>query len=85
VGWLQRLRERIDPPAPGAPDDWIVVSDTVLADGPMVQSAIEGAGIPAVLREVSWLPAHGMERAQVIVRRKDLEAAQEIVADLGRR
>jgi hypothetical protein len=82
---VQRLRARIDPPVPGEPDDWIVVADTLFAEGPMVQSAIEGAGVRAVLREVSGLPAHGMERYQVVVQRRDLEVALEIVDELSRR
>lgn len=82
-GFLQRLRERIDPPRPPDPDDWVVLAVVPFSDGPMLHSAVEGAGIPAVLRHVHLTPpGHGFDRYEITVRYRDLPTAMEIREDL---
>jgi hypothetical protein len=83
MGWFQRLRERIDPPVEPAPDDWVVLTVVPFSDGPMTHSAIEGAGIDAVLEWVRRpLPAHGFDQYRIVVRQRDLPEATEILQDL---
>jgi hypothetical protein len=84
AGIVQRLRERIDPPVPGDPDDWVVVADVLHFEGPLVQSAIEAAGIPAVLEPHSAVPGRPgpWDRQRVVVRRGDVPVAEEILAEL---
>jgi hypothetical protein len=83
AGLVQRLRERIDPPREIGPDEWIVLTIVPFSDGPMVHSAIEGAGIEAVIDEVRALPAHGLDRHRIIVRQRDVDRAMGILRDLG--
>ncbi len=83
AGLVQRLRERIDPPRPVDPEEWIVLTVVPFSDGPMVHSAIEGAGIDAVMDEVRPLPAHGLDRQRIIVRQRDHDQALGILRDLG--
>jgi hypothetical protein len=83
-GLLQRLRDRIDPPREPDPEEWIVLTVVPFSDGPMVHSAIEGAGIEAVMDEARLLPSHGLDRHRIVVRQRDVAQAEGILRDLGR-
>jgi hypothetical protein len=83
MGWLQRLRERIDPPREVADHEWVLLAVVPFSDGPMTHSAIEGAGIEAVLDHVRGTPpAHGFDRYRILVHQRDLTEAQVILDDL---
>jgi hypothetical protein len=81
VGLLQRLRERIDPPQEPDPDEWVVVAVVPVAEGPLVQSAIEGAGIDAVMYWGRAFAGRGADFQRIAVRRRDQAEAEQIVRD----
>lgn len=77
------LRRRLDPPYEPDPDEWVVLTVVPFSDGPMTHSAVEGAGIEAMLQWVRPpLPAHGFDRYRIVVHQRDLAEATEILRDL---
>ena len=78
---MQRLRERIDPPTAGDPDDWVVVAVVPFAEGPLVHSAITAAGIEAVMDWRRAFAGRGPDLQRIAVRRRDQAEAEEIVRD----
>ena len=72
------------PPREPDPEEWIVLTVVPFSDGPMVHSAIEGAGIEAVMDEARLLPSHGLDRHRIVVRQRDVAQAEGILRDLGR-
>jgi hypothetical protein len=82
MGLFDRLRRRIDPPQTPAPDDWVVVADVAFHDGPMVHSALEGAGIEAVLQEWTLLPGQLPSRHRILVQQRQFEVARQTLDDL---
>jgi hypothetical protein len=83
AGLVQRLRERIDPPAPEEPEDWMILTVLPFHEGPLVHSAVEGAGIEALLQEIRPLPSHHPDKHRIVVRRRDLAEARQILEDLN--
>jgi hypothetical protein len=85
VGISDRVRRWIDPPRPPEPDEMVVVTHVPFHEGPMVQSALEGAGITAFLQEWTVLPGHLPSRQRILVRHGDLAAAEDVLRDLSGR
>lgn len=82
MGLGERLRRWIDRPTEPGPEDWVVVEVVPFHEGPLLQSALEGAGIPAVLQQWTDVAQHTRTQQNVAVRHRDVGRARELLADL---
>jgi hypothetical protein len=82
MGWLDR-----GPAEVPDPDDVIEVANERLSDGPMLVAALRDAGIRAEGFEATtgYLYGSARTRMRIMVRRRDVEAATEIIEERRRR
>lgn len=78
----ERLKRWLTNPSSPDPDGWVTVTVVPFHEGPLVTSALDGAGIAAALQDWSPLPGQIPTRARIVVRRQDVEAATELIVEL---
>ncbi len=85
MGLSDRLRRWMDTPSSPDPEGWVTVAVLPFHEGPLVTSALDGAGIVAALQDWSPLPGQIPTRARILVRQQDAAAAEALVEELRAR